>query len=167
MGFIGGAWAGNVFRYNTAVLNVNTTVVHNTYVDRTVIRNTVVNRASFNGPGGVTAQPRPEERLAERESHVAATPNQLSHEHSASLDRRQLASVNGGHPAAAAMARPAGPAPRMNAAAGHPAGPARHMNAAPQPQPHPAARPAAEHSKPPAEHSKPAAEHGKPEGHER
>jgi hypothetical protein len=178
VGFIGGAWAGNVFRYNTAVVNVNTTVVHNVYVDRTVIRNTaVVNRASFNGPGGVTAQPRPEERMAEREQHVAATPNQLSHEHSASQDRRQLASVNGGHPAAAAMERPGGrqfgergaaaaaprtnapPAPHMNAAAERP-------NARPaQPQPHPAARPVAEQSRPAPEHNKPAPEHGKPAEH--
>ena len=46
-----------MFRYNTAVVNVNTTVVRNVYVDRTVINNTVVNRASFNGAGGVVARP--------------------------------------------------------------------------------------------------------------
>jgi hypothetical protein len=185
VGFFGGAWAGNVFRYNTAVLNVNTTVVHNVYVDRTVIRNTtVINHASFNGPGGVIAQPRPEERLAAREQHIAPTSNQLSHEHSASLNRQQLASVNGGHPAAAAMdrpggrqfgergpavaaARPAGPAPRPNSP------PAQHTNAE-----HPNARPAqpqqahATAAKPAAEHNRPAAEHGKPQksgknGHEK
>ena len=41
--------------YNTAVVNVNTTVVHNTYVDRTVINNTTINNNhySFNGEGGV------------------------------------------------------------------------------------------------------------------
>src|SRR5258707_9608873 len=36
VGFVGGEWHGNVFRYNTAVVNVNTTVVHNTYVNNTV-----------------------------------------------------------------------------------------------------------------------------------
>ena len=41
-GFIGGGWSGGVFRYNTAVVNVNTTVVRNVYVDRTVINNTTV-----------------------------------------------------------------------------------------------------------------------------
>ncbi|MGZ3820966.1 MAG: YXWGXW repeat-containing protein, partial [Mucilaginibacter sp.] len=35
-GFVGGSWSGRYFRYNTAVVRVNTTVIHNTYVDRTV-----------------------------------------------------------------------------------------------------------------------------------
>jgi hypothetical protein len=186
VGFIGGAWSGNVFRYNTAVLNVNTTVVHNVYVDRTVIRNTtVINHASFNGPGGVAAQPRPEERIAANEAHIAPTSNQLSHEHSASVNRQQLASVNGGHPAAAAMdrpggrqfgehgtaaaaARPAGAAPRPNASPAHPANAAaEHPAARPaQPQAHPADRPAAEHNavqRNPAEHGSP--EHNQPAEH--
>src|SRR6516165_7058941 len=30
-GFVGGAWHGGVYSYNTAVTNVNTTVIHNTY----------------------------------------------------------------------------------------------------------------------------------------
>ncbi len=48
VGFVGGAWAGSAFRYNTAVVNVNTAVVRNVYVDRTVINNTtVVNRAKL------------------------------------------------------------------------------------------------------------------------
>src|ERR1700733_8947635 len=68
-GFVGGGWAGGVFRYNTAVVNVNTAVIRNVYVDRTVINNRVVSRASFNGPGGVMAQPRPEERAWEHEQH--------------------------------------------------------------------------------------------------
>jgi hypothetical protein len=76
-GFIGGVWAGGVFRYNTAVVNVNRTVVRNVYVDRTVIRNTTVvnNRASFNGAGGVTANPNSEERSAMAERHVPAVQN--------------------------------------------------------------------------------------------
>ncbi|MGN6639628.1 MAG: hypothetical protein ACTHJ8_12010, partial [Mucilaginibacter sp.] len=36
-GFCGGQWSGNRFRYNTAVVNVNRTVIHNTYIDRTII----------------------------------------------------------------------------------------------------------------------------------
>ncbi len=104
VGFIGGAWAGNVFRYNTAVMAVNTTVVRNVYVDRTVIRNTtVVNRVSFNGAGGVQAQPTAFERTAMTEQHVAATPAQASHVEMASHDRTQLASANGGHPGNPAM----------------------------------------------------------------
>ena len=34
-------WEGNIFRYNTAVTRVNTTVIHNTYVDSTVVNNQV------------------------------------------------------------------------------------------------------------------------------
>src|SRR5215475_12224883 len=56
VGLVGGMWSGGVFRYNTAVMAVNTTVVRNVYVDKTVINNTtVVNHASFNGTGGVNA----------------------------------------------------------------------------------------------------------------
>ena len=36
----GGMWAGGAFRYNTAVMHVNTTVIHNTYVDRTIVNAT-------------------------------------------------------------------------------------------------------------------------------
>jgi hypothetical protein len=104
VGFAGGVWAGSVFRYNTAVVNVNTTVVRNVYVDRTVINNTtVVNRASFNGPGGVTARPTSMEQTYAREQHFQPTPNQMSHEQTASRDRSQLASVNHGRPATTSM----------------------------------------------------------------
>jgi len=105
VGFGGGAWSGNTFRYNTAVVNVNTTVVHNTYVDKTVIVNnvTVNNHNSFNGPGGVTAKPRPEELAAMKEQHVPPTSQQQSHEHTASQDKSQFASVNHGRPNNAAM----------------------------------------------------------------
>jgi len=108
-GYGGGNWEGGHFRYNTAVVNVNTTVIHNTYIDRTVINNTYVsNHTSFNGPGGVTAQPRPEEVSAMHEQHIQPTAQQMSHEQNASKDRNQFASVNNGHPAAAAMNRVGG-----------------------------------------------------------
>jgi hypothetical protein len=104
-GFVGGGWSGGAFRYNTAVTNVNTTVIHNTYIDRTVIHNTTIvnNRMAFNGPGGVNAQPTPQERAFEHEQHFQPTPNQFAHEHSASLDRNQFATVNHGRPAYASM----------------------------------------------------------------
>jgi hypothetical protein len=105
VGFFGGRWAGGGFVYNTAVTNVNTTIVHNVYVDRTVINNTTVinNHTSFNGPGGVTARPSPAEQAAMHEQHFQPTANQLTHEHTASQDRNQLASVNNGRPGTAAM----------------------------------------------------------------
>ena len=50
-GFYGGRWEENRFNYNTAVVNVNTTVIHNTYIDRTVIINNPIanDHRSFNG----------------------------------------------------------------------------------------------------------------------
>jgi len=105
VGFVGGHWGGDHFVYNTAVVNVNTTVVRNVYVDRTVINNTTVinNHASFNGPGGVTARPTSNERMAEHENHFQPTSNQMSHEHAASQDRGQRASENHGRPGNVAM----------------------------------------------------------------
>ena len=104
VGFVGGVWAGSVFRYNTAVVNVNTAVVRNVYVDRTVIHNTtVVNRVAFNGPGGITARPTPGEVAVAREQHFQATSAQLSHQNLAGQDHNQLASVNHGRPGTVAM----------------------------------------------------------------
>jgi len=105
-GFVGGEWRGGRFAYNTAVLNVNTTVVHNTFVDRTVVHENVGVRASFNGgPGGVRAMPTAQERAAEHEEHVNATSEQMGHEHMASQDRSNFASENHGRPANPAMSR--------------------------------------------------------------
>ncbi len=103
VGFTGGLWAGNVFRYNTAVTNVNRTVVRNVYVNRTVVNNVTVNRTSFNGPGGVNAQPTMQERAAMSQQHFQPTANQLSHQQAAAVDRNQLASINHGRPATPAM----------------------------------------------------------------
>jgi hypothetical protein len=105
-GFVGGEWRGGRFAYNTAVLNVNTTVVHNTFIDRTVVHENVGVRASFNGgPDGTRAMPTARERAAEREEHVKATSEQMGHEHTARLDRSNFASENHGKPANAAMSR--------------------------------------------------------------
>ncbi len=107
VGFVGGRWEHGAFAYNTAVMHVNTTVIHTTYVDRTVVHETVVNRVSFNGGnGGIHAEPSAREREFEHEHHVAATSMQTQHEHSASTNRAFLASENHGRPAVAATARP-------------------------------------------------------------
>jgi hypothetical protein len=106
VGFAGGMWAGSVFRYNSAVTNVNTSITRNVYVDRTVVNNTtVMNHASFNGTGGVVAQARPEELSAGHEEHFQPTSNQVSHEQAMSHDRNQLNSFNHGTPGTAAMDR--------------------------------------------------------------
>ena len=106
VGFVGGAWHGEHFAYNTAVVNVNTTVIHNTYVDKTVIRGGEVSHISFNGgPGGVRAVATERERSYERENHVQATSEQMTHEHSAASDRSNFASENHGRPANPAMSK--------------------------------------------------------------
>jgi WXXGXW repeat (2 copies) len=102
VGFVGGAWRGGAFAYNSAVVNVGGGF-HNTYVDRTVINNTtVINRTSFNGTGGVTAHPTSMETQAANEQHSQPMPSQLQHENFAAQDRSQLASVNHGQPATTA-----------------------------------------------------------------
>jgi WXXGXW repeat (2 copies) len=98
VGFVGGAWRGGAFAYNSAVVNVGGGF-HNTYVDRTVINNTtIINHTSFNGVGGVTAQASPMEMQAANEHHFEPTANQLQHQNFAAQDRSQLASVNHGAP---------------------------------------------------------------------
>jgi hypothetical protein len=107
VGFVGGRWEHGAFRYNTAVMHVNTTVIHNTYVDRTVVRNVTVNRVSYNGGrGGINARPSEREREFEHERHFEPTSMQREHEHSAGSNRELRASENHGRPPIAATARP-------------------------------------------------------------
>jgi hypothetical protein len=107
VGYLGGRWEGNRFAYNTAVNRVNTTVIHNTY-NTTVINNVTINKVSYNGgPGGVAAQPNPQERSFARESHVPPTSMQVSHVQEARGNPALFAKANGGHPAIAATPRPA------------------------------------------------------------
>jgi hypothetical protein len=87
------------------VMNVNTTVVKNVYVNKTVVNNTVVNNTSFNGTGGIAAQPTAQERTFASERHIQPTSTQLSHQQAAGQDRAQFASANHGQPGTAAMDR--------------------------------------------------------------
>jgi hypothetical protein len=106
VGFVGGEWRGGAYHYNTAVTNVNTTVIHNTY-NTTVVNNTTVNSTSYNGgTGGVLAQPTAAEAAAAREPHTPATALQTQHEQVASTNHAMLASVNHGAPAVAATPKP-------------------------------------------------------------
>lgn len=99
-GYWGGYWAGNVFRYNTAVVRVNKTVIHNTFVDRSVLsRQTTASRVSFNGPGGVQAHPSAQEKAAEANARkVPPTSQQIARREAAAKNRDLQASVNKGHP---------------------------------------------------------------------
>src|SRR5271168_4534145 len=104
VGFEGGRWEGGHFAYNTAVMHVNTTVIHNTY-NRTVVVNNV--HTSFNGgTGGISAHASAEEERASHEEHVEPTHEQTEHEHTASTNPSLRASENHGRPAIAATSKP-------------------------------------------------------------
>ncbi len=105
VGFVGGEWRGGHFAYNTAVVNVNTTVVRNVYVNRTVIVNNTSHVAFNGGPGGIAARPTGVEVAAMHESHIQPTSAQISNQHFASSNRANFASENHGRPATAAMSR--------------------------------------------------------------
>ncbi len=110
IGFAGGEWRGGVFAYNTAAWHVNERVVHNTYVNETIIHNTTIvndrHVAYSGGPGGIQHQPQPEERIAEREQHVAPTSYQSRHEVTAKTDRAAYFKNNQGRPQNVVVARP-------------------------------------------------------------
>jgi hypothetical protein len=110
IGFVGGAWHGHDFAYNTAVVHVNETIIHTTYVDRTIVeRNTIVNDhhvAYAGGPGGISHQPTADERVAMHEQHVAPTQFQEQHMQAARTDHTSYFNANHGHPQNVAVARP-------------------------------------------------------------
>lgn len=106
VGFVGGRWDRGVFRYNTAVLNVNTTIIHNTYVDRTVIVNNT-NRVSYNGGrGGIPAGPTSAQERVAQLRHIPPVTAQQQHIQTARANPDLRASQNQGKPAIAATARP-------------------------------------------------------------
>jgi hypothetical protein len=112
IGFAGGMWRGHEFAYNTAVMHVDNRFIHTTYVDRDVVNRYTVARDSrvaySGGPGGIQHAPAPEERAAERESHVAKTSFQAQHESAARSDRTSYVKNNGGRPAHVVAEKPLG-----------------------------------------------------------
>ena len=121
IGFVGGAWRGGVFAYNTAIMHVGPGI-RNVYVDRTIVeRNTVVmnSRVAFSGgPGGINHPPTAQESAFSREPHVAATSFQAQHANAAMHDTNAYASHNGGRPGNLVASRPlqaeSHPAPERN-----------------------------------------------------
>lgn len=112
VGFVGGAWRGHEFAYNTAVMRVNPGVVRNVYVDRTIVEhNTIINRdhvAYSGGPHGINHAPGAEERVAMHEQHMQATSFQQQHMQAAQSDHNAYARFNGGRPQNVAAQRPLG-----------------------------------------------------------
>jgi hypothetical protein len=135
VGFEGGVWRGGVFSYNAAVNNFGGVHVTNVYT-KTVV-NVTNTHVSFNGPGGVTAKPTPEEASYMHEQHVPPTSEQTQHFQAAAHNRALLASANGGHPAITATPRPGEFHAGAAAAPAHPA--LRPAAARPEGVPHPAA----------------------------
>jgi hypothetical protein len=101
VGFAGGRWEGGHFAYNSAVANVGGGF--HSYHENVTVNNV---HTSFNGgAGGLSARPNAAERSAMGEHHSGPTAAQNSHHESASHDRSNVASVNHGRPANAAMSR--------------------------------------------------------------
>jgi hypothetical protein len=110
IGFVGGMWRGHDFVYNRAIMRVDETRIHNTYIDRRIVeRNTIRNdrRISFSGGrDGIRHDPSPRERIADRDRHVAASSYQTQHESAARSDRNLYFRNNNGRPSSTAVARP-------------------------------------------------------------
>jgi hypothetical protein len=106
VGYGGGEWRGGHF------------------VNRTVTGHFTANRTSFNGGSGVQSRPNAQQETAMHERHVGGTSAQVQHEHAAAQDHNQLASVNHGRPAHAAVPRTTAYHPAGGGAtgAGHAAG---------------------------------------------
>src|ERR1700683_466094 len=103
-GFEGGRWENNHFFYNTAVVHVNETIIHNTY--RTTIVENNRSRVAFNGgQGGINARASADEERYARERHVDAVAAQREHAEAARGNPQLRASANQGRPPIAATAR--------------------------------------------------------------
>ena len=111
IGFAGGEWRGHSFFYNTEVIRVGPSV-HFVFRDRSYMNHAFVDRNSrvaFNGgPGGIRHAMMAQERIAERDRHVAATQFQASHEDHFRSDRAAYFRNNNGRPSNPAMDRPVG-----------------------------------------------------------
>jgi hypothetical protein len=102
VGYWGAQWVGSTLRYNTAVTRVNTAVIKNTFVNKNIVTATST-RASFNGPGGVTAKATAQEQAATKAEHIAPTTEQQSRVEAAKNNPALLAKNNHGKPKADAI----------------------------------------------------------------
>jgi WXXGXW repeat (2 copies) len=105
-GYVGGNWVGNQFRYNTAVTNVNRTVIHNVFIDRTVVVNRWSHVSYNGGRGGINTRPTPRQVEMEHSHHVMPTNVQVQHERFAMQNRASFSTANHGRPVTTAVARP-------------------------------------------------------------
>ncbi len=108
-GFYGGTWGAGGFRYNTSVVNVNRTVIHNTY-NKTIVNNgnfcNHCTNVSYNGgKGGISAKPT-SAQINARQHGLAPTTSQKNQAMLAGQDRNQFASVNKGKPPVTSSQKP-------------------------------------------------------------
>jgi hypothetical protein len=108
VGFVGGYWDRDDFRYNIAVTNVNRVFVHDVFFERTVIVNRSFSRVCYDGgPHGIQAHPTwREDAVRYFARHDPPTVAQVRNQRFAAANRNELALVNRGHPAIAAVDRP-------------------------------------------------------------
>lgn len=125
-GFVGARWEGGHVVYNTAAVPVNTTLIHNTYVNNTVVINNQTttinnitnninktNNVSFNGgAGGTAATPTAAERQWGNEPHAQPTAMQLQHIQAARVNPQLQHSFNQGRPPVLSAVKPMAPPPR-------------------------------------------------------
>ena len=104
-GYEGGEWRSGHFFYNRSVNNVTNVRITNVY-EKTVVVNQV-SRASFNGPGGATAKPTPQQLAVAQQRHVQPTAAQTQHARAAAAQPDLRASANHGAPPVAATGKPA------------------------------------------------------------
>jgi len=103
-GFVGGRWDHDHFFYNSAVSNVNVSVIHNVY--ETKVNETNV-RVSYNGGnGGINDRPTPQEEAFAREKHTPPVAAQVQHAEAARANPELRASANHGTPPIAATPKP-------------------------------------------------------------
>ena len=110
-GFVGGYWNGGTFNYNTAVTNVNSTVIHNVYSNSGTIAGHMLthSRASFNGGhGGISAKPTSGQIAAGHARRFGATPAQTRHAAMAGANSNNLVAFNHGKPPVTTMRRTSG-----------------------------------------------------------
>ena len=110
VGFAGGEWRGGSFAYNTAVVHVDETVVHVTYVNETIVRTNIVenpNHMAYNGgPNGIQRTATPAEQAFAQQPHTAPTTFQTQHAATAKADKTSFSKANAGHPANLVAAKP-------------------------------------------------------------
>ncbi len=119
-GYDGGYWRGRTFYYNRAYNNIGRLHINALY-ERRVPGDRRGGRASYNGgPGGVVAAKSADERLADRDTRIAATGDQARHLRDAAGNPALRASFNHGHPRLEHAAAAAGHGVAGHARAAHP-----------------------------------------------